>query len=394
MMPQSSHVDWFASVVSTPAAARIAVSSRLADYFEKLGRLLDAPGVPLAVLVSGSLGRREPAVMQDPDGAWHLLSDVDLVLVTDGDVPPADRAARLCDDLNAACPEILTTQFTVRAERLTQVRSLFGADLYAAATSPVFVSAGFSLPDMQLPHIGRRERFENLVHQLGNRYFDTSTHLGGTTMRPSSARIYSGLKLSLECLRLLQDTDRGPLRYGDLVRHPSLEVLRAASAERCRALVERREVFDGEHVGVSADGSLLVESLAHFLSPVPVAPLTLDGQAVAGLLSKAFEGRNHVIDVYQLTICLLAVYDGLPPDGKQAVADVLARSWCGLQRDSLNKSVDAMDGLATSSTSSLFDGCGLTEPALAMLRLMREDYYGHLGPRNFGASAEFAYSEI
>ncbi|MFI7694273.1 hypothetical protein ACIBQ6_34780 [Nonomuraea sp. NPDC049655] len=352
--------DWFAHSCFVPATARRTVSREL-DHYRAEARqlLLDIPGSPRNLYISGSLARREPAVTGG--GACTLGSDVDLVLVTESRAEGLLIEAKLKDALQAGFPLIDTSVFTVQLDRLPSVRGMFGHDLLAALADPI-------VEQLAVPAIGGRsappqEMFEVFVHAMSNAFF-------AGLLQNDSRDIAT--KLALEGLRCaLSPALTGPVAYGDIRRHGEL-LSPIVDRDTIDALIKARELglkpdLPGGH------RRLVACAAAYFLGP----SARLDTAGLLGAIEARIDEFDGLMNSYQMSMPLAHV---IAETGDATAISLLSRIWQRASRRDIAEeeaSLRAADRLASLSAQA---PARITED----LFTLRRDYYRLLSAHNFG----------
>ncbi|KPI16985.1 hypothetical protein OK074_1778 [Actinobacteria bacterium OK074] len=391
-----------------PAADRLRIGRRLAVHLDRAASWCTAHlGDGAALYLAGSLARSEASVV----GTGHdvaLASDLDFVLVVDdpdgpgadgkdGDDPagagasgggPAGTAAAevFARAMNAQAPDLLTTCFHVRRRDLPRVRSFFGVDLWLGLPHPL--AGGGTPPGTPAPRVGPRETLEVVVHQLAALLL-LPPQPGG--VRGSSRQQLR--KLLLEGLRAnVPVPSDGVLRYADILGPAGAVaadgLLAAAQTE---ALVRARELSLPNPIGSGQAVEAAVGLLQRLFVPeagTRVLPETLD------VLEERLGGRGDVLSVFQtaLTAMFLLVHSDVPA-AREAAAGVLLRAWRAADPADLTEAAPHRAAMCTWTPRDFVrDQAVHTDTTLRAMRALRLDYYGRLGPHNFGRRPSDSYT--
>lgn len=235
-----SECDWFESAYFTQPSVRRVVNLEIDNYLNAAREFFAMHAVDDANLhLSGSLARREPAVATGPDGAPHLQSDIDLVIVTEEDLDPLHPLNQLDDYLRSRFPKLQVLSLSVRTSDLSDVASLHGLDLWCGLRNPVVENITVTVPEP--PRIGLRQRLEIMAHQVGLSLLSPADVRTNYLFR-NELPVHK-IKLQLEGLRCLLPQCAGePLRYADTLRHGVDTVRNVAGEATIARLVESREL--------------------------------------------------------------------------------------------------------------------------------------------------------
>ncbi|WP_043266814.1 hypothetical protein [Streptomyces sp. CT34] len=387
--------DWFAASRFVPHTARAQVSEQLDHYVAEAARyLLDCRAEGVNLYLSGSLSRQEPSVTLGSDGRYRLHSDVDLVAVTDDELPADHGVFTLQEHLTHRFPDVEVTVLYVAASDLPRVGSLYGRDLWCGLDRPLVRS--FDVRRPAPPDIGPRQQLEVLVHQLGAcLLFDTAAGDADHSylLRESSA--VHLLKLALESLRcLLEPPPDGPLRYGDTYAYRDTPAIgRVMPGPNVGQLVRYRET----HLpGASPDLDVyqcVITSLA-VLFGAGEGPGALR-QLVARIEALAAD-RTDVMNLFQCGLLLFLLAVRAPrPDDRLRAAEALYDIWSRTAATDLRSRAAVAESLLSTTPRDLAerDQHAMTagQTALTDVRL---DYYAALKDHNNGRHINPQYTAL
>ncbi|BCK59424.1 hypothetical protein [Nocardia wallacei] len=368
-VPKHAAREWFTHSSTVSDAPRRQVAAQLADYTATVAdyaaMLL---GEDTTVAVSGSLARGEPSVRRAGD-RWVLGSDVDLVVIPDDAAAAADRVAKLVAALRESHPEIDTTAFTVERDHLPRVAGRFGCDLSCASATPLAgpAAAGPSVA------VGAREGLEGLVHQLATIYCPDS---------PPEASPWR-LKTALEALRA-NTTGTSPRRYSDLPDDPAANAL--LNPVVISALVQARE-----HNAPSPLAAAQVYQLTIAAATRLFGATGGQWELIAAL--HALPVGAHLLDGFQHAIMAATVHRYGPAGLRRHAATALHVIASRINPDTVPTAADALYRLTRISPADASGpGARPAQVIAELLRELRRDYYGWLGPHNFGANPVADYT--
>ncbi len=357
--------DWFAATAHVPAPVRSEVSRQLDAYFYDVYRCAATQlGENFSVCVSGSLARGEPAIINGTTGC-RLRSDVDLVVVAPPDPDTEDRSLRFTSALRYRHPQIDTTAFTVHRLDLPRVAGRFGADLHLASINPL---VGPALDDFTAPSLGPREGLEGVVHQLATVY--------GPHSPPGTTPWH--VKTMLEAVRAVAAADNdGVQRYSGLASDTTVSAL--FDSQLLEELVCAREVGQ-EPYGITARAYEFAITAACRLFGVPE-----DHRELLDALHICGPGM-HLLDGFQAAILAATVVGYGPNRWRRSAASALHTVIAAIDPDTAATSRSCLTALAALTPRAM--AAEITAPDRLLyrpLRGLRRDYYGWLGPHNFGA---------
>jgi hypothetical protein len=357
-------INWFGHTATAPSAAVDQINTDLAGYAASVRSCAPAAlGDRASVCVSGSLARGEPAVRARL-GRYELSSDVDLVAVVDDPTTARGDVEAFTQAMLDRHPKVETTCFVVGRRDLSKVAGRFGADLHHAAAVPL---AGPPADGVGAPRVGTREGLEGLTHHLAAIYCPDSL-AGATPWR---------IKTVLEALRAVAVRDEcGPQRYSSLVTDRC--VIGLIGADVVTDLVRAREhdwplpitTCHAYHLVISAAATLFGGNDHHDL--------------IAGL--HRVEPGLHLLDGFQHAVLAATILlygpTGLRCNAAAALHVVLA----AIDRDTVSTSRPALEALTRISPAEFRHSIDYPNQVVRQhLQALRADYYGWLGPHNFGA---------
>ncbi|MGY2119308.1 hypothetical protein ACW9HR_35905 [Nocardia gipuzkoensis] len=357
--------DWFTHSASTPPTAHAQINQHLDIYTATVGECAHTHlGETVSVCVSGSLARGEPAVRHRM-GGFTLASDVDLIAVVD---QPADIQAcvqKFALSMLERHPDIDTTVFIVGRSSLHRVAGRFGADLHYAAARPL---SGAALTGVAAPRIGKREGMEGVIHQLATIYCPDS---------PPAASPWR-TKTVLEALRAVAAGGaEGPQRYSDLPNDPA--VCELLDRDTVAALVAARE-HDRQLPIPSQRAYELVMASACALFGVRAGHREL----IAAL--HTCRRRAHLLDGFQHAVLAATIILYGPPEFRCSAAAALHVIGDAIDPETLTTAHGALESLMRISPVEFDRGIDHPNRVLRQhVQALRRDYYGWLGPHNFGA---------
>lgn len=357
--------DWFTHSASIPSTARAQVNQHLDIYTATVRDCAHTHlGETVSVCVSGSLARGEPAVRHRV-GAFTLASDVDLIAVVD---QPADIQAcvqKFALNVLERHPDIDTTVFIVGRSRLHRVAGRFGADLHHAAARPL---SGAALSGVAAPRIGKREGLEGITHQLATIYCPDS---------PPGASPWR-IKTVLEALRAVAPRgDKGPQRYSDLPDDPA--VCELLDRDTVATLVAAREHDRGLPIPTELAYKLVMGSACALFGVVAG-----HRDLIAAL--HTCRRRTHLLDGFQHAVLAATIILYGPPEFRCSAAAALHVIADAIDPETVTTAHGALESLMRISPVEFERGIDHPNRVLRQLvQALRRDYYGWLGPHNFGA---------
>ncbi|MFK0111597.1 hypothetical protein [Streptomyces sp. NPDC091217] len=376
--------EWFGRSRFVPEEARREVGAQIDACLETAGRLCgDWTASGNCLLLSGSLARREPAVVQQTDGTWRLASDFDFgAIISDSSANASEVVTPVLEGLRAAFHDVSFSMFVVQPEGLPHIRSFFGRDLIIGASRPVLGSLTHVRASM--PPVTLRTRLEVIVHQLSNVLLHSLIDwepVGRDRDQLPAQRT----KIAVEALRALLPAPRWDcLRYGAVIDLPDSLPITAGTRS---ALIRARELSI-QDVSTEVVQAVLIDSL-RILLDIP-SGASWDTDLVDSLAVILGRSRD-VMDVYQYVVLGLSVAPSLGPSALTSLLQGLATAVARHDVADAGQREGSSPPLADSLQS--FDGS--PSPALlASLVRMRRTYYGLLGPHNFGLATIRGYDNL
>ncbi|WP_152487025.1 hypothetical protein [Nocardiopsis halotolerans] len=363
-----------------PDEARTQVSAWLDLYVEAVQE--ESAGLTETdILVSGSLARGEPAVLEHAPGQFRLASDVDLVaLVPDYSRDRSrDPLSSLPSALRRRFPDVVTTLFQVRRSRLAHVRSLFGLDLWSGSRRPL--AARVPPADFPPPAIGREERLEVLVHQLAS-FLLLAPRTGPGALPLREGLWFQRNKIALEALRgTLPPGGIGPLRFSDLV--PQVPEGDPVAWDTAARFVKARELTLVSDPGATdLDALVFAVLLQHFTSE------DRSPEALVHAVGAEAENADDPLVLFRRMLLLHYLAVRGPVRARTAAAGTLLSVLDRTEPFGPEGSRTLPARVAWTAPEEVTCGTGTGhEETTAVLRALRLDYYALLGPRNFGEPA-------
>jgi hypothetical protein len=238
-------MDFCSNSLSLNQKHKECINKQVSIYIDRVVEELEKKNLDFNLYFTGSLSRKEPAILIKNDKSYTLQSDLDFMVVVNEEDLDKLFLRRLTLDFNQKYPEQKGSFILLGKNSLDKVNSYMRRDLIVSFDAPLYQK--MEVPSISKKKLENDQYIESALNSVSC-YFIHPGHFN-----EEGSRIYRGLKYykikaALECIRAIFTEEGLEVKgyYDIYINRFHKCINKIVSPDLIKALVLNREIFNEE----------------------------------------------------------------------------------------------------------------------------------------------------